>query len=247
VTTLLAIETTEKLGSVAISEDGNVLHYLELPTGQRSAQSLVPTIQAVLQQVGWEIQSINTIAVATGPGSFTGLRVGLATARMLAYVIEAEIYGINTLQAIAANAVIHVDIAGINAEQKMTIAIDAQRGEVSAQTFQFVPGRYFRHQLFPKPIEERQLLSFAAWWRLADEKKRDTEKPLLFSGAILQKIAACKPENVSLVDPSLWQPNALGVSQIAWERIAFGEADNLWTLQPYYSRLSAAEEKKGLA
>jgi tRNA A37 threonylcarbamoyladenosine modification protein TsaB len=142
--------------------------------------------------------------------------------------------------------VIHTDISEITAGEKMTVAIDAQRGEVSAQTFQFVPGYYFHQQLFPEPIEERRLLSFADWWRLADEKEDDAKKTLLFCGPILQKIATRKPEHVLLANQSIWQPHAIGVSHIAWERIASGKADNLWTLQPYYSRLSAAEEKKGM-
>jgi tRNA threonylcarbamoyladenosine biosynthesis protein TsaB len=225
VSKLLAIETTEKLGSVAVSECGNVLSYLELPIEQRSAQSLAPSIQTVLQQAGWEIQSINKIAIAAGPGSFTGLRVGLATARMLAYAVGAEIYGINTLQAIAANAVV-AGISKITAGQKMTVAIDAQRGDVSAQMFQFVPVCHSQ-QFFPEPIEERRLLSFADWWRLAEKKEYNLPQPLLFSGTILQKIAASKPENVLLANASLWLPSARGVSQIAWERVASGNADDL--------------------
>jgi hypothetical protein len=60
----------------------------------------------------------------------------------------------------------------------------------------------------------------------------------------LHKIAAHRTENVQLIDESLWWPNAVGVSRIAWERLLSGESDDLLTLQPYYSRPSAAEEKK---
>jgi len=253
VTKLLAIETTERWGSVAVSENGGAVRALELTREKRSTESLVPAIQTLLQQADWEIQSLDIIAVATGPGSFTGLRVGLATARMLAYAVHAKIFGINTLQAIAVNAAIHADISGIAAGQRITTAVDAQRGDVSAQTFQFVPSRYFPNQLFPEPIDERRLMSWTDWLRLTENKEYNTEKPLLFSSPLLQKIAAQKittqknaaspTAHAALVDASLWNPNAIGVSQIAWERENSGESDNLWTLQPYYSRLSAAEEK----
>ncbi len=235
-TKLLAIETTEKCGGVAVSQDGKLLLYRELNTGQRSAQSLVPAIQAALQQVDWSAKSLDAVAVAIGPGSFTGLRVGLATARMLAHVIGAKLLGVNTLQAIAVNAC----LAGAGVEgQTITIAIDAQRGEVSAQTFRLAPSRHFSGELFPEPVDERRLLTFDAWWNLAV-----TDVPPMFAGPILQKITARKPENVRLLDESLWQPNAAGVSRIAWERLFAGESDDSMTLQPYYSRPSAAEEKK---
>ena len=236
VTKLLAIETTEKRGSIAASLDGKVLQYNELPDGSRSAQSLVPAIRAVLRQLDWPVKSLHVIAVAVGPGSFTGLRVGLATARMLAYAVGAKLIGVNTLQAIAANAC----IAETGTEgQTITTAVDAQRGEVSAQSFRLVPSRYFVREFYPDPIEDRRLLTFAAWWELAN---RDAD--ICFAGPILQKIAAGKPEIVQLLDESLWQPHAAGVARLAWERLYSGGSDDLLTLQPYYSRPSAAEEKK---
>ena len=236
VTKLLAIETTEKCGSVAVSIDGKILLHKELPDGQRSAQSLVPTIQAVLQQVDWPVKSLDAVAVALGPGSFTGLRIGLATARTLAYSVCAKLIGVNTLQAIAAN----VCLAMVD-KQTITAAIDAQRGEVSAQTFRLIQSQHFTGELYPEPVDERRLLTFAAWWELAND-----DSTLGFIGPILSKIVARKPENVQLLDESQWSPNAVGVSRIAWERLLSGESDDLLTLQPYYSRPSAAEEKKGM-
>jgi len=259
VTKLLAIETTDKRGSVATALDGQVLLHKGLPDGSRSAQSLVPTIQALLRQVDWPIQSLDVVAVAIGPGSFTGLRVGLATARMLAYAVGAKLIGVNTLQAIAAN----VCIAETGTEgQIITTAVDAQRGEVCAQSFRLTPSRYFVREFYPEPVEDRRLLTFAAWWELANRNA-----DIGFAGPILQKLSlgrtgtpdgnpcgsARKPaamfcrspcRNVCLLDESLWQPTAAGLARLAWERLHLGESDDLLTLQPYYSRLSAAEEKK---
>ena len=235
-TKLLAIETTDTRGTIALSCDGAVLSQVELTTGQRSAQSLVPCIRDCLREVDWPVKSLDVVAVAVGPGSFTGLRVGLATARMLAYTIGAKLIGVNTLQAIAANACMDSQFVD---GQTITTAVDAQRGEVSSQIFRLTPSRCFSQELFPEPIDERRLLSFDAWWGLAEN-----DALLLFSGPILPRIVARKPEYVRLVDESLWQPNASGVAKIAWERQHADESDDLLTLQPYYSRLSAAEEKK---
>lgn len=231
-------------GTVALSQDGTLFSHKELTVGQRSTQSLIPCIREMLSETGWHVKTLDAIAVATGPGSFTGLRVGLATARALAYSIDAKLVGVNTLQAIAANMCLVLQNSGTVVEereiaQKITTAVDAQRGEVSAQTFQLTPSRHFSQELFPEPIDERRLLTFNAWWALAEHGSS-----MLFGGPILQKIAVQKPDHVRLIDESLWQPNAIGVARVAWERLLNGESDDLLTLQPYYSRLSAAEEKK---
>ena len=102
----------------------------------------------------------------------------------------------------------------------------------------------FADELYPEPIDERRLLTFAAWWELAGNSSSEISDLPMFAGPILSKIAASRPENVTLLDESLWLPNAVGVTRIAWERLLSGESDDLFTLQPYYSRPSAAEEKR---
>ena len=124
---ILALETSELSGSVAAAADGKVLAELQLDPQQRSAQSLAPAIHSLLGQVAWQPAEIQLLAVTTGPGSFTGLRVGVATAKVLAYAIGAEILGIGTLEAIAAAAPDEV--------AALSVAVDAQRGDVVAQQF----------------------------------------------------------------------------------------------------------------
>ena len=202
---------------------------------------MVPTVQAVLRQVGWSVKSLDAVAVALGPGSFTGLRIGLATARTLAFAVGAKLFGVNTLQVIAVNACLAGDFGQTekpHSGRLITAAVDAQRGEVSAQTFWLTPSRHFAGDFYPEPIDERRLLSVSAWWAMANDAALDYTGPILF------KTAGAKPESVRLLDESLWLPRAVGVSRIAWERLLSGESDDLMTMQPYYSRRSAAEEKK---
>ena len=239
-TKILAIETTEKQGSVAVSNDGVVLQHLPLDNHMRSAQSLIPAIKVLLTDVGVSAQQIDVIAVAIGPGSFTGLRVGLATARMLAYAIGSKLLGINTLQSIAANLTFENGGLenGTKVGQKVAVAIDAQRGDVSAQTFLFVQSSYINNSIFPVPQDKLQLMQFENWLNLS---LNDTK--MLFCGPVLKKMALQNKTSVTVADEKYWQPNAVGVTRIAWERFRAGESDDLWSLQPYYSRLSAAEEK----
>ena len=104
-TKLLAIETTDIRGSVACAQGETILLRHELNPEQRSAQSLVPAIDALLKEVGWSPSHLDEIAVAVGPGSFTGLRVGVTTAKILAWSVNARLYGIDTLAAIASKIV----------------------------------------------------------------------------------------------------------------------------------------------
>src|SRR4030042_1258471 len=101
---ILALETTDKAGSVAAMADGNLLAELTLGQTQRSAQSRAPAMLALLKQVGWRPADVQLVAVSVGPGSFTGLRVGVTTAKVFAYAIGAEVLAIDTLETIASGA-----------------------------------------------------------------------------------------------------------------------------------------------
>ncbi|HWC91080.1 MAG TPA: tRNA (adenosine(37)-N6)-threonylcarbamoyltransferase complex dimerization subunit type 1 TsaB, partial [Pirellulales bacterium] len=103
-TRVLALETSGLSGSVALLDAGRPLAELPLPVGQRSAQSLVPTIDALVRQLDWRLEQIGLVAVTSGPGSFTSLRIGVSTAKCLAYAWGAEIQGVSTLEVIARQA-----------------------------------------------------------------------------------------------------------------------------------------------
>src|SRR5688572_20388398 len=87
-------------GSVAALE-GELVAEMELDSARRTAQTLVPALDVLLRQVAWKPQDVDLIAVTQGPGSFTGLRIGVTTAKTFAYACGAAIVGVNTLAAIA--------------------------------------------------------------------------------------------------------------------------------------------------
>src|SRR5687768_13624521 len=129
---ILALETSGKAGSVAVADGPRLIDQLELNRDRRSAQSLAAGIRTLLDAIGWRIAEIELVAVTIGPGSFTGLRVGVVTAKTLAYTLGARIIGAGTLDVIAAQARC--------AESHLAAAIDAQRGQVFAATFErFTP------------------------------------------------------------------------------------------------------------
>ena len=217
---LLAIETTKLAGSVAALENGSLLAEMRLPEEQRAARSLAPGLQGLLEQVGWEPADVELVAVTIGPGSFTGLRVGVTTAKTFAYAVHAEIIGVDTLEAIA---------AGVPQPwQTVSAAVDAQRGDVVAGLFRRGPDGWL------SPDGPSKLISIRLWLAAL-------EPGTLVAGPV-EKLSAASCAAV-LADPQLCRPTAANVGRVAARHYAAGQRDDLWTLAPRYFRRSAAEEK----
>lgn len=219
---VLALETTERVGSVAAMQDSNLLSELKLDPNKRSAQSLALGLAALLEEVGWRSTDLDLVATCVGPGSFTGLRVGVTAAKTLAYCAGADILGLDTLAVIAAAAPAGVDL--------LSVAVDAQRSQVVAGTFQRGPDGWFA------PLAPSKLLDVDAW--LAG-----LAPGTCLSGLILRKVADRVGARLTTLDPSHWSPSAAAVARLAVRRYAAGQRDDVWTLVPRYSRPSAAEEK----
>ena len=219
---ILALETSELTGSVAASADGKLLAELQLDPQQRSARSLAPAIESLLEQVGWQPQEVQLVAVTVGPGSFTGLRVGVATAKVFAYAAGAEVLGIGTLEAIAAAAPQEIPA--------VAVAVDAQRGDVVAQRFQRKSTGWLEEEGDPALVPLEQWLA--------------TLPPgFAVSGPVLKKWVDPLPPGITLLDQAFWRPMAGNVARLAYRDYLAGRRDDLWALLPHYSRPSAAEEK----
>lgn len=218
---LLALETSELCGSVAAFDGEQLLRSVDLDRGQRSARALVPTIVELWREVGWKSTDVELVAVGVGPGSFTGLRVGITAAKTIAYAVGAEVMGISTLAAIASREPESVT--------RLSAAIDAQRGQVAAQIFE-------RNEKGMIPVGPFRLLDIADW---IAEATGETQ----LAGPVLRKLAARLGPNVATVPPECWDPTAESIGRLALARHAAGDRDDLWQLVPVYSRRAAAEEK----
>src|SRR6185295_9745996 len=124
---ILALETSDRAGSIALLEADRVLAERVLASSQRTAQSLAPAAHELIAQLGWQPTDVELVAVASGPGSFTGLRIGITFAKVFAYAVRCQLLGVNTLEAIAARA--PGDAA------RFWAVIDAQRNELFAAEF----------------------------------------------------------------------------------------------------------------
>ena len=219
---LLAMETTERIASLAAMSDGNLLQELKLDARQRSAQSLLPGVKKLLAEVGWRPHDIALVAVSIGPGSFTGLRIGVTAAKVFAYAARADVLGIDTLEAIAAGVPAEIGL--------LSTAVDAQRGDVAAGLFRRGPDGWFA------PAGPQELLPAPEWLaRLSPGTA--------VAGPVLQKLAGLVPAGLVIVDARCWAPTAAAVARLADRDYARGRRDDPWTLLPRYCRPSAAEEK----
>src|SRR3990167_8720388 len=100
---ILGIDTSTKFLSLGISEDDKIYEY-NLELGRQMSDLLSPTIKKVLDALGWRINDIDYFACGLGPGSFTGMRVGIATVKGLAFSLNKPVVGISTLDILARNA-----------------------------------------------------------------------------------------------------------------------------------------------
>ncbi|MBN1393594.1 MAG: tRNA (adenosine(37)-N6)-threonylcarbamoyltransferase complex dimerization subunit type 1 TsaB [Pirellulales bacterium] len=236
---ILAIETTDKTGGAAVLDDCNILAEKTLDRNQRTAQALAPAIKTLLERVGWSPKDVQLVGVSVGSGSFTGLRIGVTTAKVFAYAVGAEILGINTLEAIA--------LAGsckTACQSVLHVAVDALRGDVVAQPFSIPsPGQV-------RSLGRQELLPVERW--LERLKPADfvsgpalgTCLAALGATADLSSSGALRlPSGARALDRELWFPRASAVGRLAAMHYAAGRRDNLWTLTPHYCRRSAAEEK----
>ncbi|GAA1155088.1 tRNA (adenosine(37)-N6)-threonylcarbamoyltransferase complex dimerization subunit type 1 TsaB [Nocardioides aquiterrae] len=121
---LLAFDTATPLVTVALHDGEDVVTELTAERPLKHAEQLAPLIERALTDTGLVRQDLTAIAVGVGPGPFTGLRVGLVTARTLAYALEIPVYGVCSLDVLAVEAA----AAGVPGE--FVVATDARRKEV---------------------------------------------------------------------------------------------------------------------
>jgi tRNA threonylcarbamoyladenosine biosynthesis protein TsaB len=122
---LLTFDTATPRVAVALHDGSDVVAELEAERAMKHGEQLAPLVDAVMRQVGVVRQDLTAIGVGVGPGPFTGLRVGLVTARTLAFVLEIPVYGVCTLDVLAVEA---VDTGAV--DRDFVVATDARRKEV---------------------------------------------------------------------------------------------------------------------
>lgn len=221
---VLGIETAGPHGSVALVEPDapggpKVTQTVITATRQLGAE-LAPTIQRMLRAAGLgPKRPPDLVAVDTGPGSYTGLRIGLAAAKGLAFAWGRPLLGIAAVDALEAHA---------PAGGRVVVALDASRGQVYAATYLRTPDGLAREQA-PGLFDPAILRQTTPW-------------PALVVGDAAEQVA--DPDHGIVAVPDVRWPLAETIARLAYARFAAGERHDALRLCPVYFHLNEAEEKR---
>ena len=219
---ILAIETVETTGSVALLDDDVLVAERQLDAKVRSAQSLAPGIADLLKEFHLRPTDVELVAVASGPGSFTGLRIGVTTAKVFAYATGGQVIGVGTMIAIASR--VPADVP------RFSVVLDAGRGELFVADFSRQEGGTLLGN------QTTRLVGAERW---IDELPPGT----IVTGPGLVRWAQRIEPPATLIDRTLWAPTASAVGRVGWRNFADGGRTAVLELVPRYFRRTAAEEQ----
>ena len=225
---ILAFETSAKAGSVALLENGKLLAESYQNTGLTHSQTLMVMAEDMMKAAGKTVSDLTAVAVAEGPGSFTGVRIGVAAAKGLSWGGELPCYGVSTLESMALTLGVY--------EGYVCPCMDARRSQVYNALFLAERGTLTR------VTEDRAIA-------LSDLEKelKNLEKTIFLVGDGSNLCYNTLLESVpGLVLPPEHQMHqrASGVALAAAKKIAAGEAGDGNALTPNYLRLSQAERER---
>lgn len=225
---ILAIETSAKSVSAAVVENGVPLASAYQNMGLTHSRTLMPLVGGMLSAAGLRVQDMDLLAAANGPGSFTGLRIGVSALKGLAWALEKPCCGVSTLAAMARNLA--------HMEGLIICAMDARRNQVYNALFLAQDG------VLTRQCPDRAI----GLAELAEEiKNRPEPKFVVGDGAglcynyLLEQDVPCR-----MAPPQLVMQNAVGVALAAEEMAAAGQVTTARDLVPVYLRLSQAERER---
>lgn len=218
---ILAIETAVPPGSVWVGEpSGTHGAYRELQSTRRTTELFAFAVRSALDELGWSPSSIDLVATSLGPGSFTGLRIGITAAKTFAYAAACDVLAVNTLEVIASQARFCGEIVSL---------LDAQRKQLFAATFE-------------RSADTLACCSKTGVVTVAELLARLMPHQLLI-GSGLKHLTEFLTDHPLVADESIWAPRADTLGEVAAAKYAAGVRHDVWSLNPEYFRRSAAEEK----
>ena len=225
---ILAFETSAKAGSVALLDSNKLLGESYQNTGLTHSQTIMSMAQSLITACGYTPHQIEAVAVAAGPGSFTGIRIGVAAAKGFAWGAEIPCYGVSTLEAMALNLGVYDGlVVGV---------MDARRSQVYTATFRAEKGVLTR-------LTEDRAISLQ---QLGEELVQNSGPVYLVGdGSTLTYNTLCSTvEQLVMPAEHKMHQRAAGVGLAAAAMIEAGLPGNGAELQPNYLRLSQAERER---
>lgn len=214
---ILSIDTSTRVCSVALHQQGELLGCYELLTEKTHSSLLTTLIENVVIQAGFSLAQLDAVAVAKGPGSYTGLRIGVSTAKGLCYALDKPLIAIHTLEAMAAQLQPFYPATHV-----LCPMIDARRMEVYCAEYEGSTRQVLR-------TTEARIIDEHSFAELLQER------PVVFFGdgaAKCQPLLASYPQAIF---PSVSiHPSATTVGYLAKEAFTKQAFEDLITFEPYY-------------
>lgn len=225
---ILALDTSSIVATAALMENDKLIGEYVINHKRTHSQKLMPMIEALMKSCEIHMEDIDVIAVAKGPGSFTGLRIGVATAKGLAHAMNIPVVGISTLDALAFNLPY--------CEGLICPILDARRNQVYTGVYKWDDGMLHR-------IEEPMARSLEE----LIERLAERSESVLFVGDGLDKhmeqLRKALTNRVMTPPNSVKMPRASSVAELALQRVKEGKVESFYTLMPEYLRKSEAERQ----
>ena len=223
---ILALDSSAVVASVALCRDDTPLAAFTVKNGNTHSETLLPMVEAVLASAGCRVADIDLFACSTGPGSFTGVRIGAATLKGLAFGRECCCLGISTIEALAENLVPY--------EGLICPVMNARRGQVYNALFSCENGVLTR--LCPD-----RAISVAE----VEEELIALGRPFALCGDGVEEFARlAKKTAPGAISPLLVDQCATSVAKVALRRYLAGERGNDADLSPTYLRMPQAERER---
>lgn len=221
---LLAVDTSTRTIGVALYDGVQVLSEMVWVSDLYHTVELAPTVQSLMDRAGVNSNDLNVVAVATGPGSFTGLRIGLAFAKGMALAKHLEIIGVPTLDILAASQPV--------SKMPMAAVLHAGRGRLAVQWYKNSSNSW-------KPVKGVQV-------QTSKDLAAQINKPTIVCGELTaeeQRIFRRKRKNVILHSPAQCLRRPSFLAELGWKRWRKGESDDPALISPIY--LHYEQKKSG--
>ena len=223
---VLAVDTSTQAGSVAALEDDTLLAEVAVTSSQTHAKRLMPGIDACLEMAGLGVADCDAFAVTTGPGSFTGLRIGISTVKGLGFATKKPVAGVSTLDALAYQFPSFPHL--------VCPMLDARKGQIYTGLYESKGHMSWKRVIEDCVVEPKEWL-------------KQIQRMCLFVGDGTHAYGAFIRQALGSVaqfaPPYLNRVRASVVAYIGMKQILDGEAADVSTLVPYYIRASDAEIK----
>jgi tRNA threonylcarbamoyladenosine biosynthesis protein TsaB len=218
-TFILGIETSTSVCSVSVSGDGRLLSLREISDARSHASQLTPFITEAIEEAGLSINDLSAIAVSKGPGSYTGLRIGVSTAKGIAYALNIPLIAVDTLLNMTSGFLEHYPEIENDGSSLLCPMIDARRMEVYSAIYdtKLKEIRGTKAEI----INSGSFLSFLR------------ENRVHFFGDGAEKCSSLITENKAVFHPD-FRPSASSIGKNAFLRFQNKKFENLAYFEPFY-------------